>query len=371
MRLAFITSSFPPYTSGVATHSVTISQGLSKMGHQIDVLTASYHLQTTPHVIPLPSIDNPTNPSHKIILPSPQIISMLSQLKPEIIHLQEPLFYIFPQIQKFAKFHKIPISTSHFFPPQYISGRFGILGKLFSSPILHLAIRLYNQTNLVITPTQTMATLLKNHGLKTPVQIISCGVDTHKFCPPPVRAQSLTPNAPVILYLGRVDPEKNLNVLVAASQLIASPHEIWIAGNGKSLTHLKRLAQKLKVATRVKFLGFVPESQKADLYRQATIFVMPSPAESQSIASLEAAACGLPLLLANAAALPELIDPTFPNGLLFDPNKPWELATRIDQMLLNKGAFQHMSKNSRRLALKHDFQKILIQYEKAFLDLIN
>ncbi|MEK7064580.1 MAG: glycosyltransferase family 4 protein, partial [Patescibacteria group bacterium] len=107
------------------------------------------------------------------------------------------------------------------------------------------------------------------------------------------------------------------------------------------------------------------------LYRQATIFVLPSTAEAQSIVSLEAAACGLPLVLANSRALPELISPDHPNGILFNPNDPLDLAAKIDLLLSNPLQLTKMGKNSRRLAETHNTKKTITDYEQTYLSLIS
>ena len=403
MRLAFISSSFPPYTSGVAVNAATITSGLAEKGHEVGLFIPEYPPEKTLasslvssklHLLHLPSIQNPLKKTHRYIVPNHKILlARLESFNPEVIHLQEPNFFLFKTLKKFSAGLHTPLVCAHHFPPQFITNQIPsfLPRKLINYLIVSSVVRLYNQTDMVITPTHTMDKMLKNHGLKVPVSVISNGVDTHKYTllgsagriknsraiMPPETAviagegvrehELLSAELPVILYLGRIDFDKNLDTLINAAKFIKTPCEIWFAGSGKAVSYLTSLSLSLP---QIKFLGYIPEDKKAGIFRQASIFVIPSTAEAQSIVSLEAAACGVPLILANAAALPELIDKKHPNGVLFDPNNPGDLAAKIDYLLPNTKKLAEMGHNSRLLAEKHDITKIISQYEKTYLSLL-
>ena len=100
MRLAFITSSFPPYISGVAVNAANITTGLANRGHQVGVFIPAYPEPITPgsslahpnlHLFHLPSLINPFKTSHRLLSPFPaSLLAQLSVFKPDIIHFQEP-----------------------------------------------------------------------------------------------------------------------------------------------------------------------------------------------------------------------------------------------------------------------------------------
>jgi glycosyltransferase involved in cell wall biosynthesis len=401
MRLVFISSSFPPYTSGVGVNAATITSGLARKGHRVNVFIPDYNLsdvKSSPLVSPeleftlLSSITNPFKKSHRLFLPNHKLlIRNLKLFSPDIVHLQEPQFHIFAAVSQYCRAYRIPLVCAHHFPPEFVTNqlpkplRFQSLNDL----IIYSVVSLYNQSQHVITPTYAMARLLKDHGLKIPVSVISNGVDTKRFAPQGhagmqqiasqpdagIRqtAKSAFANAewPKILYLGRVDFDKNLDTLIYAAKYIKEPCEIRFAGGGKAKSYLVKLTSKLDLNNQIKYLGYIPESEKPDVYRKASIFVMPSTAEAQSIVSLEAAASGLPLVLADAAALPELIDKKNPNGYLFRPQNPRDLAEKINQLLSNPGWSEVMGQNSRALALTHDIRIVINAYEKTYLDLIS
>jgi len=378
VRLAFITSSFPPYTSGVGINAATITSGLADLGHEIHVFLPEYpeqQVRSHPLVSPklyfhfVPSLTNPFKKTHRLFTPSPvYFFKALSEVKPDIIHLQEPQLHIFSSIKLYSQMQKRPLVCAHHFPPEFITNQIHpeIVKPLVTWLVMKSIVSLYNQSQEVITPTHAMENLLRNYGLKTPVSVISNGVDTKRFRPPGKQRNKQGS----ILYFGRLDFDKNLDTLIQAAKLINNGYEIWFAGSGKAENYLKNLAKKLQLNNQIKFLGYVPETEKPKIYQQASIFVMPSTAEAQSIVSLEAAASGLPLVLANAAALPELISPTHPNGLLFTPKNPHNLADTINQILASHQKLTAFGKNSRLLSLTHETSMIIKSYESTYLNLL-
>lgn len=381
IRLAFITSSFPPYASGVAVNATNITTKLATKGHQVGVFLPTYPetiaiksslINSNLHLFHLPSFNNPLKPSHLVLSPlSGQLISQLTSFRPDVIHLQDPGFFLFPAIKKFAIRNHLPIICAHLFPPEFVTNQlpFWLRTSVVNRLIMKVVINLYNQSDLVITPTATMRRLLVRNGIKIPINVISCGVDRKKFVPPARYSAHRHPN--VILYLGRLDFDKNLDVLIHASSHIKSNFEIWLAGYGKAMNFLKSLTSKLKLNDRIKFLGYVSEDKKVEVYHQARVFVLASTAESQSIASLEAAACGLPLILADSQALPELINSDRPNGILFKANDPVDLASKIDTLLSDRVKLTAMRKNSRRATESHDIDTTINMYEHSYQSLIS
>jgi glycosyltransferase involved in cell wall biosynthesis len=146
-----------------------------------------------------------------------------------------------------------------------------------------------------------------------------------------------------LLYVGRVDREKGLDVIVdALASLRRDDVQMVIAGKGSYLQPLKQLCGKLALGDRVVFTGFVPDEDLPLLYNSVAAFVMPSHAELQSIATLEAMSSGLPVLAANARALPELVSPD-KNGYLFTPGDVADAAQGIMALANSRQRWELMS----------------------------
>jgi len=171
---------------------------------------------------------------------------------------------------------------------------------------------------------------LKNLVLKSwpdlKIKIISNGVDTHKFYPAkkPVKQN-------IILSTSRFGERKGIEYLIRAMTFLPNKTRLWLAGSGLLEPKLKQLVKKLRLSSRIKFLGIIPHKHLPELYRKAKIFVLPSLSESRSNSLLEALASGLPVVATNIGGNPELINKN--NGLLVPPADVIKLAQAINQAL--------------------------------------
>jgi glycosyltransferase involved in cell wall biosynthesis len=180
----------------------------------------------------------------------------------------------------------------------------------------------------------------------------------------------LDPKRKIFLFVGRVDYEKRLDVLLRAiSHLNRDDIQLAIAGHGKAQEHLQALARELNLGERVHFTGFISAEDLPLLMNSADIFCMPSEAELLSIASLEAMACGRPVLLANAVALPELAADGV-NGYLFRPSDPLDAARCMALLADHPGQWQSMGLVSLEKARYHGMDNTLKQYEAIYTALL-
>jgi glycosyltransferase involved in cell wall biosynthesis len=224
--------------------------------------------------------------------------------------------------------------------------------------------RILSSFDQVTTPTRRAAELLeKSTGMEN-VLAISCGIDATMFANP-----TPTTNKPFrILFLGRLDWEKHIHNLLRAVAKFPPEIEYFveIAGNGSQKKYLIELAKELKISDRVTFLGHISEEELPLAYERATVFAMPSIAELQSIATMEAMASGRPVVAANAMALPHLVHDG-DNGYLFEPDDVddfSECLLRIataDQKELNR-----LSENSIHLIQSHDIKRTLAIFEGLY-----
>ena len=123
--------------------------------------------------------------------------------------------------------------------------------------------------------------------------------------------------------------------------------------------------QALGLEGRVKFIGFVQPEDLPILYNSADIFAMPSPEELQSIATLEAMACGKPILAADARALPELVQ-TDINGYLFKSNDPKDAAKGIEDLMNARDKWKEMGEVGVERAQFHSLENSMKYYEEHY-----
>ena len=166
------------------------------------------------------------------------------------------------------------------------------------------------------------------HGLAASVvRVVPGGIDRERFRPPADRQAvrrrlGLPERAPVILSLRNLEPRMGLSALIDAmpTVLATQPDAVLVvAGTGPLQRELAARAVELRLGDHARFPGFIAEHDLADLYGAADVFVLPSQAlEGFGLVTLEALACGTPVLGSRVGATPELLEPLDRQLLLSD-----------------------------------------------------
>jgi glycosyltransferase involved in cell wall biosynthesis len=164
------------------------------------------------------------------------------------------------------------------------------------------------------------------HGLDAgAMAIVPGGVDRARFAPPADRASlrralGLPDRAPVLFTLRNLEPRMGVDALLRAMPAIAGKHPgavLVVGGSGPLRASLEREAAALGLGAGVRFAGFVPEERLADHYGAADVFVLPTQAlEGFGLVTLEALACGTPVVGTGVGATPEILEPLDPGLVL-------------------------------------------------------
>lgn len=151
------------------------------------------------------------------------------------------------------------------------------------------------------------------------------------------------PTRPYFLCLGRTEPYKNLQRLIAAFANLAnnSDYELWLAGPADQRYRPSLIAQveALGLRARVQFLDYVPYAELPTLLGQATALVLPSLWEGFGLPVLEAMACGTPVITANLASLPEVADNA---ALLVDPYNTAAITEALKAVATDSNLRRHL-----------------------------
>jgi glycosyltransferase involved in cell wall biosynthesis len=171
------------------------------------------------------------------------------------------------------------------------------------------------------------------------VVVVPNGVDTGHFYPSPEkRAQArqrlgLSPDRPVLLYVGRLESEKGVHLAVRALKEQPAEPVLLIAGAGHYGSTLHHLAAQLGLTERVRFLGFVGHEELPDLLNAADIFVMPSLCqEGLPLSVVEAMACGLPVVATAVGGIPTAVEDNV-SGALFPLGDVAALSERLRRLI--------------------------------------
>lgn len=384
MKILAVSVSFPPYTSGVATVSHNLATAMVSRGHKVGVICPSetnrHQTRTMGGIIEfrISSIKNPLRSRHFIPRYQPNSIQQIfNEFQPDLIHLHDPSITSYEALF-LARRRNIPIIYTQHFLPQFVLSYFpnqipdslqpfakAGVEQLFS---LHVNTFL-NKCTYLTTPSNTVKKYLQAHGVAVPITAISNGIDLNRFIPGKKKSK-LDNHIPRVLYFGRIDKDKSLEALIYASKFITIPCEFIFAGEGKERKKLSHLAASAKVRSDIifSFPGYIPDDQILPLYRKAILFVMPSCVETQSIVTLQALACGLPVVAVRAGALPELVKHN-KNGILVAPNEPSQMAKAIETLLKNRKLSEQFGIESRNIAQSHNIHHTFNNYEKLYTNM--
>ncbi|MEO8065591.1 MAG: glycosyltransferase [Candidatus Doudnabacteria bacterium] len=297
----------------------------------------------------------------------------IKRFGPDVIHIQDH-FVISPIVQKVAQDLGIPmIGTNHFMPENvlhylHLPKKLEQIAKNWAWAQFRV---IYEQLQTVTTPTRTAARLLEEVKLTKPVLAVSNGIDLQKFKPDNngeyLKKRLNLPDKPILLYVGRLDKEKNLDLVIKSLPDVLAEAEMHfvIAGKGAETERLQNLVQSLGLTRAVTFAGFIPDEDLPNLYPIAECFVIAGIAELQSLVTMEAMATGLPVVAVNAMALPELVRHG-ENGYLFDLSRTDLLTRHLIDVFSDEMLRKRMGERSLELIQTHDINKTMAIFESIY-----
>jgi alpha-1,6-mannosyltransferase len=243
---------------------------------------------------------------------------ILERERPDIIESADP-YQVGWKAVSAGKALKIPVVAfyhSHF-PEAYLRGASKLLGARAGKSLMSAAQRyvhkLYNRFEATLVPSEPLAQTLEGWGVRN-VRLVTLGVNTSDFRPTPNdsvetrRALSIDPERKLLLYVGRLAPEKNTAALFDAFELLANRRpqefEILIIGDGPGRKKLQRLATN----HGAKWIQYCTDPlELARYYRAADLFVHPGTQETFGLVALESQACGTPVVGIRGSRLDRII----------------------------------------------------------------
>jgi len=206
--------------------------------------------------------------------------------------------------------------------------------------------------------------------------VISNGVDRQRFRPTPpdafMRRFNLSGAQQHLMYLGRLHREKDVDTLIRAMPILLKRHphaHLFIVGFGYEQPALEQLARECDLTTHVTFCGFVPDEDLAAAYSASDLFVLPSLAELEGMAVLEAMSCGKPLLVADSkdSAATDFVEG---NGLLFRARDSEHLAEQASRLLANPEQLHAMADMSLAKSRSFDINDSVTAIESLYYSLL-
>ncbi len=379
MHILLVTETYLPYISGVASSTDSIARYLASRGHKVVIANPKPIAKgevEVPKGVSLtfsPSLPDPLYKGKATAIFPLTFISLMDVFRKnkfDVVHIQEPGSLGITALI-LAKIYKIPtVGALHFIPEQIDRVFSGTLETIFAPAIKTYVKFVYDRYDAIMAPSHYFANFLINLGVTKPVNVISNGVDTKIYHPEPKNLTlnkrfNLPTDSIIFFFLGRLDGDKNVATLVRAMSYVNEYVHLLVVGRGKDKEALHSLASKLKVEDKITWIDYITDAEMVDIYHAVDVFSIMSPYEGQSIVTLQAAASGLPLICANAGALPELCLEG-KNAFLVSSYDYKNLAQKMNKMADDKSLRNKFGNVSREISLDHGKTKVLHKLEVLY-----
>ncbi|WP_242682447.1 glycosyltransferase [Herbiconiux sp. SYSU D00978] len=378
LRILIGADTFTPDVNGAAKFTERLAVGLAGRGHDVHVVAPAFNRK---HGTFTEVYDGQALTVHRLFslrwyphdwlrfaIPfrvQPNTAKILDEFKPDVVHFQSHIVVGRGLVRQAAARGIRIIGTNHFMPENLIEH--SLLPEGLRDKAIEIAwkdaAKTFSYAEQVTTPTRKAAMFLEKETHLRGVHAISCGINASDY------TADLTPRTENrVVFVGRVTGEKHIHVLLKAVAQMDPELDVKvdIVGSGDQMHQLQQLAVDLGIRSNVHFTGHATDAQLRETLTRGSVFAMPSIAELQSIATMEAMASGLPVVAANAMALPHLVHDG-ENGYLFQPDTPEDLAAKLTKVLtLPREEYLAMQRESLRIVEAHDIEKTLTTFEKLY-----
>ena len=357
MRIAIFTEVFLPKIDGITNRLRHTIECFVEDGHEVLVF-GPLHAQNRfrgVRVVQIPGLPFKPYPDLQVSHPDPRIVTELVRFRPDVVHAVGPASLGVWGIAA-ARTLGIPVVASyHTDLPAYLPRH----GLDFASPVIWPVLRtIHRRAHVNLCPSRVTRDELEKKGFG-PVGLWRGGVDTRRFHP---RAASRSMRDRLVggadpkdvralaIYVGRVSPEKNLDLMLDLHDAVPGLH-LAVVGDGPDRGRLERKAS----SRRIHFTGFLRGDELSAAYASADVFFMPSTTETLGFVVLEAMSAGTPAVAAAAGGVRDLVNPG-ENGLLFDPDDVSQAIAHVRQLIDHPSQRRHLARQARKFAESASWQ---------------
>ena len=383
MRIGIFTDTYPPYINGVSTSILMLQHALEKQGHQVFIVTVntekmSYKYEDDNKIIRIPGIPTGIYDYRLTGIYPLRVISKIKKWNLDVIHSHTE-FGVGTFARIIAKQFGIPlVHTYHTMYEDYVhyitKGYFDGASK----KIVEYLTKFYcdKTTTELIVPTKKTYDLFKQkYKFDRNVHIVPTGIEIERFYKENNNKKEIEKLRNdlgfdktdfVILFVGRIAEEKNINLLLDSQNIINKKYKnckILIVGDGPDLEKLKKQYSKNK---SIVFAGKVPWENIPKYYLLSNVFATASTSETQGLTVIEACAASLPPICINDESFTNVVIDDL-NGKIFNTKK--EYIKIIENLILDKQTLKRISNQARvsseTYSSKYYASRVLDVYKKA------
>lgn len=384
MRIGIFSDTYTPFINGVSTSIVCLKKALEKKGHEVYVVTVNnekmgYSYDEKEKVMRIPALKAGIYDYRLSMIYSFKAKKKIKELNLDVIHSQTE-FGIGTFARLVAMELDIPIvHTYHTLYEEYLNSLTKNKIKYMVNGFVEYLAEYYCDSSIgeLIVPTaKTKEIFKKQYKFKREVHVIPNGIDLDKFSIENINKKELEKIKKqygikdtdfVIMYVGRLGPEKNITFLARAQKQIVKKHKnckLVIVGEGPMKNELEKITSSIR--ENVIFTGKIPQSDIQYYYRLADVFATASKFETQGLTVIEALASGVcALCILDDSFKDALIDNV--NGNFFETEK--EYVDLVDKLMTDEKLLNKYKKNAIKTANEHSYltfgDKVLEVYEFA------
>lgn len=362
MRIAILVGKFlPRWLAGMEIATYNIAKYLAKRGHEIHVVTLldeELPKESMEDGFHVHRIGYPKVPILGFIMIHIKVLLLLKKINPDVTHAQGTLTGWMTLVAK-RMFNKPYLVWSHGYNDLFLGVR---------RTISRLAFR---NADAVIALTEDMKREIQKIWDRD-VYVIPNGIDLERFeslSGEETRSKlQIKQEEVIIIYVGRFRPEKGIQYLIQAMDIIRQKEanaRLILGGEGPEEENLKRLVEQANLGNCINFIGQIPNEKVHEYMAAADVFVLPSLSEGFPIVSLEAMASGLPIVTTKVRGLPEIVKDG-ENGFLVEPKNPEQIAEKVLLLLEDEELRKRISENNRARAKEYSWESVIDRLEEVY-----
>ncbi len=324
MNIAMFTNTFTPHVGGVARSVQGLTDELRRLGHRVLVVAPRFEDldENETDVLRIPAVQHFNGSDFSLPVPVPLTVArILKDFRPDIVHSHHP-FLLGDTALRIAVSCDVPVVFTHH--TRYEQYTHYLPGD--SEPLKHFVIDLVNGycnlCNAVVAPSSSIADLLLEQGVESPIEVIPTGVDPLYFSGPEDglwrHRLGIPEEAFVVGHVGRLAPEKNLAFLTdsVCRFLLQNPDaHFLLIGEGPAKEEMVGVFYRNGLKSRVFLEGVMDRWSLINAYHCMDVFAFSSRSETQGLVLAEAMAAGTPVVAIDAPGVRDIVVDT-ENGRL-------------------------------------------------------
>lgn len=324
------TNTFTPHVGGVARSVQSFTEHLRALGHAVLVVAPEFEgtPDVEPDVMRLPAIQNFNNSSFSVPLVMPgMLLESIEAFKPDVVHAHHP-FLLGSTALRIGAAYGLPVVFTHHTRYETYTHYLSLDTETVQRIAVEMAAGFCNLCDAVIAPSGSLAELLHQHNVETPIEVIPTGVDLRRFGnldgARGRQSHGLPADAWVVGHVGRLAPEKNLNFLARAviEYLRSDPAaHFLLVGGGPSQEEIEKMFADAALPSRLHLAGTLEGNALADAYASMDVFAFASKSETQGMVITEAMAAELPVVALDASGVRDVVQDRA-NGRLLTEETP-------------------------------------------------